>query len=242
MAVPRQEAARLLAEARTLRTRARSEALPLWLPLLIFGAVVCGGVVVQLPAAPTGPSSTFAFTELGRLSFFGGSQPAWYVGLYWMLAIPLGFGLAALLYRRHAHKVGLRDRSLPYVAVGLGLFGALLFLFVSEGSARALWQTHGDLLVRGLLPLLVVSLALGALSVIARSPALGAFAFGFVALTLVANLYDMENLAFRLGWSPHSDWQWNLSTQTGLAVCGLTLLAASAVSFLWTKRDHGAPG
>ena len=55
----------------------------------------------------------------------------------------------------------------------------------------------GDLLVRGLTPLLTIALSLLVLAWAERSEPLGIFAVFFVALALLANLYDLSNL-FRI--------------------------------------------
>jgi hypothetical protein len=235
------EPAQWLDSTRQLKSRVRKAALPLWPALLIFGLVVLGAVPLYLMASFDAPSagstsSPISFRTVGMVSSFGGSQPAWYLGAYWMLTIPLGFGLAWAFYRRHTARVGLGDRSLPFVVAGAALFG-VLFLLSRNGIGH---RIPGDLTVRGLLPLAVVSLALGVLSVLAKSRAIAVFAAGFIALTLVVNLYDVENLAFRLGWRPVTDGQWNLAGHLGLTLCGLVLLASAAFSFASTRWGRGA--
>ncbi len=234
-----QEATHSLGHARTLRRRVRVESLPTWLPLLLFGFVVCGAVPLYVAAVPATSPGEMSFTE-GGLTFLGGVQPAWYVSLYWLVSIPAGYAVAALLFRRHGNTIGVGDRSVPFTAVGLALFVGLLLVYSPFGLDGPWSWTPGNLLVRGLLPLLAISLALGSLAVIARSFVLGLFATGFVGLTLIANLYNMENLAFRLGWTPSSDLQWRFSAYVGLAACGVALLAAGGVSFFRSRLARGS--
>lgn len=234
-----QEATHWLGHARALRRRVRVESLPSWFPLLVFGLVVCGAVPFYVAAVLATSPGGVSFVD-GGLTFFGGVQPAWYVSVYWLVSIPAAYALAALFFRRRANKVGVGDRSVPFTAVGLALFGGLLLLYSPFGLDGPWSWTPGNLLVRGLLPLLAISLALGSLAVIARSFVLGVFAAGFVGLTLMANLYNMENLVFRLGWTPSSDLQWGFSGYVGLAACGITLLAAGGVSFLRSRLARGS--
>lgn len=238
--VQHQEAARWLSNARALRKRVRVEALPSWFSLLVFGCVVCAAVPLYMLASHPAPPGV-SFQEI-ELAFFGGVQPAWYVSLYWMMAIPAGYVLSALFYRRHANALGVRDRSRPFTATGLALFGGLLLLYSPFGLKGPWSWTPGNLLVRGLLPLLAISLALASLAVIARNVSMGLFTAGFVGLTLMANLYNMENLVFRLGWTPSSDLQWQFSTYVGLTVCGIALLFAAGVSFLTWRLARGSSG
>lgn len=233
-----QEAERWLSNATALRKRVRVDGLPSWFPLLVFGSVICGAIPLYLVASGNA-SSELSFVN-GGLPLLGGFQPAWYVSLYWLISIPAAYALSAFFYRRHTNAVGVADRSLPFTAVGLALFGGLLLLYSPFGLSSPWAWTPGNLLVRGLLPLLAISLALASLAVIARSLTLGLFAAAFVGLTLVANLYNMENLLFRLGWTPSSDLQWRFSAYVGLASCGAALVAAGCVSFFTSRMAHGS--
>ena len=56
----------------------------------------------------------------------------------------------------------------------------------------------GDLVIRGLVPLLAIAVGFMILAVAERSWALGLFAIAFFAVALTANLYDMSNVADRL--------------------------------------------
>ena len=237
--VQHQEAARWLTNARALRQRVRVESLPAWFPLLVFGCVICGAVPLYIVAVPAISPGEVSFIDAG-LTFFGGVQSAWYVSLYWLISIPAAYVLSAFFYRRHADALGVADRSIPFTAAGLALFGGLLLLYSPFGLESPWSWTPGNLLVRGLLPLLAISLALLSLAVIARSVSLGVFAAGFVGLTVVANLYNMENLVFRLGWTPSSDLQWRFSAYVGLAACGVALLAAAGVSSFKSRLARGS--
>jgi hypothetical protein len=105
----------------------------------------------------------------------------------------------------------------------------LAALLLTSGGAIGLILVPGDLVVRGLAPLLTVPLALLMLARIERSPALVAVACGILLVALVANLYDIENLFYRAGVTAPSP-------QINLLVLGGTLLAAGAGCWLVTWR------
>jgi hypothetical protein len=53
---------------------------------------------------------------------------------------------------------------------------------------------------RGLDPLLVIGIGVGILALLERTWALAVFAAMFFALALLANLYNLQNQVYRLGW------------------------------------------
>ncbi len=59
----------------------------------------------------------------------------------------------------------------------------------------------GDLLVRGTFPLVLIGMGLCVLAWAERSIALTVIAAGYLALSLVASLYDIENVFYDLGWN-----------------------------------------
>ncbi len=77
----------------------------------------------------------------------------------------------------------------PWVATRLGV-GPLWF----DGRI-------GTAYVRGFLPLMVVAASLVALAVAKRRLGLAVIAVVYLGLALLANLYDVENQAYNLGWS-----------------------------------------
>lgn len=62
----------------------------------------------------------------------------------------------------------------------------------------------GDLTIRGLVALLTIGVGVGVLAVVERSLRLGAFAIAFLALALLANLYDLSNV-IGFGSSPQAE-------------------------------------
>ena len=100
--------------------------------------------------------------------------------------------------------LGVEARIWPAAVVGLVL-SAVLFAS-APGTASLLhlpgWVTAvhpgGDLAGRGLGPLLVVVLMLGVLAYLERSGTRLAYAVVFAGVALLVDLYDLENLLWRL--------------------------------------------
>ena len=133
---------------------------------------------------------------LGPLSWFAGGfflrSPS-LVSLFWLIGLPVGYGLAVLSYHRRALARGVAGPVWPYVLTGIGL---LAFLVVASIVGRL---QPGDLFIRGLTPLLTIALGLFVLAWVERSSPLAVFAAAFLALALIVNLYDIENVFSRAG-------------------------------------------
>jgi hypothetical protein len=87
---------------------------------------------------------------------------------------------------------------------------------------------------RGYAATLIVAVGLIALARVERSPVLTGIAAGYTAAALLANLYNVENLLFRLGWDPwiaHPD-QARFTPLPNLLLPGLVLLLAGAATGL----------
>jgi hypothetical protein len=220
-------ASQILGAAETVRRKTRRARRALWLPLGIFGLVVlgatpfyhqasrppgpaitCTGTVetgITCPAAPLGAITYTVVHRRSPLDFVGGlSLPdgGRWASLYWLIALPLGYALTALLFRRRGLKRGVSASYLPYVLTGIAL---LAFLFViSPGFAYTLripnalvrWQQFP--FFQGLTPLLTVALGLFVLAWAERSAAYAAFAAVFLGVACMAGAYNIENLFFRI--------------------------------------------
>jgi hypothetical protein len=152
------------------------------------------------------------------------------VSLYWLIALPLAYLVIAWWYRRRAQRRGVSTSPVAYVVTGL----ALVALLVATSQGALSWLTPGphsrlrwlfpgasvlglgDLGIRGLLPLLTVSIALFVLAYCERSRPLAEFAVSLLALSLLVNLYDLQNVAYRLGIM--------VGPEIGVFVVGLYLL------------------
>ncbi|MGH9071930.1 MAG: hypothetical protein ACRDX8_12385, partial [Acidimicrobiales bacterium] len=92
-----------------------------------------------------------------------------------------------------ARRRGVTRSVRAFVATGVGLLGLLVVTSLA-GLLR-----FSDLTVRGLTPLITIAIALFVLARPERSWSLAAFATTFLALVLLANLYDIENMTYRIG-------------------------------------------
>lgn len=79
----------------------------------------------------------------------------------------------------------------------------------------------GNLVIRGLTPLITLAIGLFVLARCERSWPLATFAVAFLALALLANLYNMENVVYRLGLGSHG-------SQVNIIIVGAVLLLAGA--------------
>jgi hypothetical protein len=113
----------LLAEADRARSKARADRRGAWFALSVFGALV-------LAAAPLYIAREVATYADGSSSWVSGG---WWVSLYWLIAVPLGYLACVRFYRRHAERTGVAEAVWPWVATGLGLFA--LMAFVPPGVA-----------------------------------------------------------------------------------------------------------
>jgi hypothetical protein len=235
----------LLGEARKARRQARRARHAYWFPLVLFGLLTCASIpfyIQRFPAGPgfyavTGPASYFNSSYLGGFGFLTGG----YLGYYWLAAMLVGLAATAVWYRLRGDRVGLRTPSRGFVITGLVLVVlALLIPILAEsgGVGPQLFLAPGDLLVRGTFPLVLIGIGLWVLAWAERSIALTVIAAGYLALALVASLYDIENVFYRLGW--------NLSPQASrlpnVVLPALVLLLSGAGAWVVQRRSRPRPG
>lgn len=169
----------------------------------------------------------------------GGGLDTW-TTLYWACALAGGLLVAAVFFRRHAARSGVDVATWPAVLAGAVV--AAYVVLTSPAVVHALSSARSspstalllpDLHVRGLTPLLVLAVALGALALSERSWALGAGAIVFAGVAVAANLYDLSNLVARLGWRLGA----SAAPLANVVVPGLVLWAiatAAAVGERWS--------
>ena len=236
------QAEEMLGEVRRLRRQARSARHAYWLPLLLFGLLTCASVPFYIQPAVnrhalgrvTATGGHVHVAEYGTrlpVSFlpgFGGmvGNNGWqgYLAVYWLAAIAAGFAVTYLWYRRRGRQVGLMTP-----ARGFLITGAIISLLVLVLPLAGL--VPGDLIVRGTFPFLIIAAGLWVLARAERSRALTAIAVLYTAVALVASLYNIENVLFRLGWNP-SDGQWRLTGLPNVLLPALILLAAGGGAYL----------
>ncbi len=239
----------LLGEMTALRRRARAARHAYWFPLVLFGLLTCASVPFYImPSIPA--RSTIGVIRRGRgLSVLGGlpgTVVQRYLGYYWLAALLAGLLLTLLWYRRSARRVGLQTPARGYlitVAVLMVLALAIPPLSRVRSPHWLSWLQHlqvlwpGDLVIRGTFPLLIIAAGLWALAWAERSPALAVIAAVYAGTALLASLYDIENVLFRLGWNP-SGRDWTLTSLPNVLLPALVLLAAGAGAFAVQRRHR----
>ncbi|HUC56258.1 MAG TPA: hypothetical protein VMA95_02575 [Streptosporangiaceae bacterium] len=239
----------LLASLRRLRLAARSVRHAYAFPLVLFGLLTLAAMPFYLQSpAPSGGIQILAVRG-GQPQFpllSGSAGPLGsnynYLGYYWLVALTGGLLATMYWYRYHARKVGLSTEARGYlvtlgVLTGLAVVLPVLSRFPAFGWLSVLWP--GDLMIRGTFPFLIIAAALCVLAWAERSLALGAIAAIYLGTALLASLYDIENVLFRLGWNP-SPGQWRLTSLPNVLLPALVLLVAGTGVFIAQRRQRRA--
>lgn len=242
----------LLVEMKALRRRARATRHAYWFPLVLFGVLTCASVPFYIQSAAPSGMTTQAngdVPELPVLGGFAGFLVHRYLGYYWLAALLVGLLLTLLWYRRNARRVGLATPARGYV-ITLAVLTALALVIPPLSSVRSPhwlswlqqlgWLWPGDLVVRGTFPFVIIAVGLWALAWAERSPALAVIAAVYTGTAVLASLYDVENLVFRLGWNPGPG-EWDLTSLPNVLLPALVLLATGAGAFA-VQRPHRAKG
>ena len=188
------------------------------LPLLLLAAVVIGGIVVTLVQAY--PFGGMYFADPARLA-------------YWVIASLTAFALMILIARHQGYRTGIWvDRS-ALVKAGVVALAVVAVAVLSDAGFLP-----GDLTVRGNLPLLALTVGVLVWAYRERRTGLWVVAVLLVPLALLANLYNMENLLYRIGMPlfDHADQVVNLAA---VAVLLLVASGAFALSRRRTTRRVG---
>ena len=106
-------AAGTLEHVRVVQRRARQSLSSFWFPLLVFGGLTLGSLVVIVLA--NGPA----------------------MGVYWALAGTVGGIATGRHYRQRERELGLELPPAPYVAVGAGIVVGCLFAGAVAGALEA---------------------------------------------------------------------------------------------------------
>ena len=231
-------------DVKALQKRTRRARRGLWFPLVVFGLVILASTPLYLDTT-IAPTTAFLTSDVlsppttgtadggynGLLRYFTGGMFTFSpleVTVFWLVAGPLGYVVTAGFYWLLARRRGVATSSRAYVLTGLGLFALLVATSVIGASLP------GDLTIRGLTPLIAVALGLFVLAKTERSWALAAFALPFLVLTMVANLYDMANVMYRLGLGP-------AGPEVNVIVVGSVLLLAGVIFGLAALRTRLRP-
>jgi hypothetical protein len=195
----------LLGEIRAIRSRTSAAARGYWLPLLLFGALICGSLAFyeilplprQVALAPAGAP--------GCAPGIAGPPchgPAGHVtvvvtalGWYWQLAIPAGVIAAVLWYRWRGQRTGLRTPSLPFLVTGLVLGELVLLapLLISQAGPRLGSGLIHDSRQSG--PLVIIAVLLWVLAWAERSRGLALITAGYLVIAVATSFLDNGGLA-----------------------------------------------
>jgi hypothetical protein len=231
---PPAEAAQILGQSQAARRQARLARRAAWCPLLTFGVIIMAATPFYLASPPRTPVGSWRPGWLGYLiTPAGGASEG--LGLYWLIAPPAAYGLVAAFYIWITRRRGVRARILPYCLAGIA-FVALMFLTSPIGPPLRVVSMPGDLAIRGLDPIIGISLGIVVLAWLERSRGLAAFSALFLATTLLVNLYDVSNQAHLIGWNPTARWE----EIPNLWLAGIVLLLGGA-AFALAERFGRLP-
>ncbi|HEY2237813.1 MAG TPA: hypothetical protein VGI21_03435 [Streptosporangiaceae bacterium] len=242
----------LLGEMRVLRRRARAARHAYWFPLVLFGVLTCASVPFYLQLNRPAGAGTGAAVPGPQLPFLGGAFAGSAVqhdlGYYWLAALLGGLLLTLLWYRRNARRVGLQTPARGYV-ITVAVLTALALVVPLLSRVRSphwlSWLQHlqvlwpSDLVVRGTFPFIIIAAGLWALAWAERSRALVVIAAVYSGAALLASLYNVENLLFRLGWNPGPG-DLELTALPNVLLPAIVLLATGAGAFVVQRRREPA--
>jgi hypothetical protein len=233
----------LLSDLDRLRREARTARHAYWFPLVLFGLLTCASVPFYLSGAPGAPGPAIVQVSVPP-SLLGGEMPGHngiLLGWYWALALIAGYLLTYAWYRRHARRVGLRTPARAVTITGIVL-AALAFLSpmlvaslpVPYGPAGF---PVGDLWIRGTFAFLIAAAGLWLLAWAERSRALAIITLAYTGAAVLASLYNVENVLYRLGWNPGSGMTGTrLAELPNVLLPALVLLAGGAGAFFLRPR------
>jgi hypothetical protein len=228
----------LLGEMRAIRRRARLARHAYWFPLVLFGLLTLASVPFYIRRFPVGGGVVRLGPGLGLLQsrFLGGAgliDVADGTAYYWLAAMLLGITATVLWYRWRGNRIGLRTPARGYLITGLTLLAlALLIPIVSGRSFRLPLLWPGSYVRSNLFPLLLIGLGLFVLAWSERSTGLAAIAVGYFAVALVANVYFLSNVLYRLHW----DLNPAAADVPNVVLPALVLLLAGAVAWVVQRR------
>ncbi len=194
---------RLLREMHALRDRTSIAGRDYWLPLLLFGALICGSLPfferLRQPRpglaglrAP-GPCRAIVNHPCHVPAGAGHLTVVTALGYYWQIAIPAGVVLTVLWYRSRGNRVGLRTPARGFLITGLVLGELVLLAPLLAGQFSSLTRLMHDTHQAG--PLVIIAVLLWVLAWAGRSPALAIIVAIYLAVALVVTQFNNGGLA-----------------------------------------------
>jgi hypothetical protein len=240
------EPGRLHDELRALGDRTSAAARGYWLPLLLFGALICGSLpLYERLGSPSRPAGLVPGSCRGTVN-----QPCHEsvvavhltvvtaLGYYWQLAIPAGVVLIVLWYRWRGDRVGLRTPARGFLITGLVLAELVLLvpLLVGQSGSPTLLRLIHDTHQAG--PLVILAALLWVLAWAERSTPLAVATAVYLVAVLVVSPFDNGGIGGATG-APDLG-------LTELRMLGLlpALILLAAGSTAWAsqqlhRRPHG---
>ena len=224
--------AQLVEQLRLLSKRTSAAARAYWLPLILFGALICGSLPFYEKLGAQGSSTRF---------YRGGDVTTAHLikvevtalGYYWQLALLAGVLLTAWWYRWRGRHSGLRTPARGFLVTGLVISELVLLVPLligqsgSLGVARLVHDTHQS----G--PLVIIAALLGTLAWAEHSRALAIITGVFLVVALVVCQFTNGGLA---GGTTGVVLNHLATLRLIGSVPGLVLLAAGAATWLSTRR------
>ncbi|MFF8378155.1 hypothetical protein ACF07V_18735 [Streptomyces sp. NPDC015661] len=203
----------VLAGLGELTRRVRAAQRGAWIPLLLFGALTTGGILVNrltfetetVPCLPGHPAGSTGCTLIRQ------GSPA-----YWTLGLALAYAATAFFAVRRSRRRGVGTRVRPYVLTGIALVGLVAATTLwtlrqgmpQPGEPIDLWGLRLDphsevtvLLERLVGPAGAVGLPLLVLSWVERSRALMLLALAYLAIELVPLTTGWSGIPVTSPWS-----------------------------------------
>ncbi len=187
-----QAAAQLLADMRAIQDRTRVLARAYWLPLMLFGLVICGSLPFykrltalqpvpaphQLPSS-CAPGQPCRFPTVAHYRIVVTA-----LGWYWQVAIPVAVVLTVLWYRWRASRVGLRTPARGFLITGLVLGELVLLVSLLTTVLESSQPNHVVNDTRHVGPVLVIAAVLWVLAWAERSRTLAVIVAVYFAVAL----------------------------------------------------------
>ena len=237
------DAADLLTEMQQLRRRTRAARHAYWFPLILFGLLTCA----SLPLYAAGQRNGIVREGLPPVTF-GGLPSAMgqrSLGYYWLAALLGGLLLTLVWYYTRARRVGLATPIRGFIATAalLAVLALVIPLLSQVHTPSQLsWLQHlrvlfpGDLVLRGAFPFVIIAAGLLVLAWAERSLALAVIAAVYTAAAVLASLYDIENLLFRLGLNWPDSYS-ILASLPNVLLPGIVLLVAGTGAFAVQRQQ-----